>query len=378
MANLLAALSRTDPYNEYFVFSAPPELRKTLGGKSFRFLGPATESSSRMGRTLAKQPAFYEQFWIPSMVLRYGLTLLHYTDNSATIAADVPYVVTVHDTMFLRPLRESYPHATARQRLLDLYKKWVVPVAARSALAVLTVSEFSKRGIVNDLKVPEEKVHVTPEGVDLEAFRPAGKDGKRREGPPVVLVHAADDERKNLTNILKAFRHILKKRPDAILAAMGMDERGIRRSGASRLAREWGLTPNLQMLGDVPRKRLRETYLRADVLLLASRWEGFGLPVLEAFACGVPVVASRTTALPEVAGNAAVLADPEDPKALAEAVLKVLDSPALARSLARKGFARAKQFSWDRTARLTLEVYRKAALALEYDKQGKRRIAGKD
>jgi glycosyltransferase involved in cell wall biosynthesis len=308
---------------------------------------------------------------MPSMLARHGLTLLHYTDNSATVATGIPFVVTVHDTMFLRPLARSYPRATARQRLVDVYKKWVTPRAARGALAVLTVSEFSRKCIVKDLEVPAERVHVTPEGVDPAAFTPDPRR-RARKGPPTILVHAADDERKNLLNILRAFRLLIRKRPDATLMAMGMDERGLKRSGAARVVREWGLAPRLQMLGEVPRKLLRETYLKADVLLLASRWEGFGLPVLEAFACGVPVVASNTTALPEVAGNAALLVDPEDPLGMAEAVGRILGSPAFARSLVRRGFARARQFTWERTARLTLDVYRKAALSLEYDRQGRR------
>lgn len=371
VANLLMALSRVDPYHEYLVFSAPPELRKVLPTRRFRFLDPRSVPS-RLGRALAAQPALYEQFWLPAMAMKHGVHLLHYTDNSSAVASGVPTLVTVHDTMFLRPLKVSYPRATLRQRLIDAYKKWAVPVGARAALAVITVSEFSRAGIVRDLKVPSDRVFVTPEGVDPEVFSP---DPKRRRDPraPRILIHAADDERKNLPNLLKAFSAIRREWPGAVLMAMGMDEAGLARSGAAALVRQADLGRSIQWLGEVSRPLLRETYLKADLLLFASRWEGFGLPVLEAFACGVPVVASNATATPEVAGNAALLVDPGDPDAIAAACRRVLGSPAFSRALARRGLLRAKYFAWDRTARLTLDVYRKAALELEYDRHGRRR-----
>jgi glycosyltransferase involved in cell wall biosynthesis len=374
-ANLLLALSRVDSYNDYFVFGAPPDLKKAIANKRFKYLDPAVEHVSRLFRSLARHPAFYEQFWLPGMLLKHELDLLHYTDNSATVTADVPYVVTVHDTMFRRPLSEAYPRATFRQRLVDLYKKAVVPLAARNALAVLTVSEYSKKDIVKELRVPEERVFVTLEGVDREVFSPpvrGVKNAGKKGGQPVVLVHGAEDERKNVFNILKAASILLKKGRPVTVMILGMDEKSLERCGVARHIREWGLTPYLQPMGYVSGKLLPETYRRADVFLYASRWEGFGLPVLEAFACGVPVVASNATSLPEVAGEAALLVNPEKPGEIADAVERVIAKPAAARALVRKGFARVKQFTWDRTARMTIDVYRRAALEMEYDHQGKR------
>jgi glycosyltransferase involved in cell wall biosynthesis len=217
-------------------------------------------------------------------------------------------------------------------------------------------------------------VHVTPEGVDGTVFSPAERraraGGKKRL--PVVLVHGAEDERKNLFNILKAASILLKKGRPVTVMILGMDERGLERCGLARYAREWGLVPYLHPLGCVAGKLLPETYRRADVFLYASRWEGFGLPILEAFASGVPVVASNTTSLPEVAGDAAILVSPEKPWEMAAAVERILARPAAARRLVKKGLIRAGQFTWERTARLTLDVYRKVALGMEYDKQGKR------
>ena len=372
-ANLLLALSRVDPYNDYVVFSAPPELKQAIPSKRFRFLDPVSEPSPRFIRMMSRQPAFYEQFWLPSMLAKHDLDLLHYTDNSATATADIPYVVTIHDTMFLRPLGKAYPHATTKQRLVGFYKKAVVPLAARGAMAVITVSEYSSQCIVKELGVAPEDVHVTPEGVDLAFFHPPHRKKKGKKGIPTILVHGAEDERKNMANLLQAASLLIKKGRPVTLTVAGMDERGMERAGLMRLARDRGLIPHLQLLGDVSRQLLREVYYKADVFLYASRWEGFGLPVLEAFACGVPTVVSNTSSLPEVAGDAALQVSPDKPEEMARAVERLLTRPALARQLVRKGLARVQQFTWDRTARMTLGVYRKVALSMEYDRHGRRR-----
>lgn len=368
-ANLLLALSRTDPYNEYHVFSAPPELRKALPSRRFHFVDPSDHGTAPLLKPFARHPAFYEQWWMPTQLERLGLDLLHYTDNSATLVAGVPFVVTVHDTMFLRPLKDSYPRSTMRQWLVDRYKKLVAP-SAQAAKAVITVSESSRKDIVRDLGVPGERVWVTPEGVDPKAFFPLKR--RKKHDLPTVMVHGAEDERKNLGGVLRCARILRERGKRVRWDILGMDEARMRRSGWASKVREWGLEPFVRLKGDVPWKDLRSAYHEADLLLHVSRWEGFGLPVLEAFACGVPVVVSDAKSLPEVAGNAALAVSPDSPESMADAVLRVLTRPLTARTLVRKGLARAKQFTWDRTARMTVEAYQKAALSKEYDKQGRR------
>ncbi len=377
-ANLVLALSRVDPYNDYWIFGAPTELKKAVTNRRFRFSDPQTESESRFARRWESHPAWYEQFWLPSRLFKYELDLLHYTDNSATMARDIPYVVTVHDTLFLRPLTEAYPRATLKQKMLDLYKKLLVPSTARHARAVLTVSEFSKQGIVKDLKVPAERVFVTPEGVDAGFYHPPVRRGRgaretrKRKVASRILAHGADDERKNLFNILKAVSLVQKKGKRVTLDILGMEEADARRTGYARWVKEWGMESSVRWMGHVSKEKVRESYHKADVFLYVSRWEGFGLPILEAFACGVPVLSSNKTALPEVAGGAACLVDPEKSWEIAEELDRLLRHPSLRAEWIKKGYARAKQFSWERTAQATLDVYRKVLLEMEYDTSGKR------
>ncbi|HTC19730.1 MAG TPA: glycosyltransferase family 1 protein, partial [bacterium] len=118
-----------------------------------------------------------------------------------------------------------------------------------------------------------------------------------------------------------------------------------------------GIGNQMEWAGNVPSEMLTHVYAEADLFLYPSRLEGFGLPLLEAFACGVPVIASNTTSLPEVAGDAALLIDPESPQAIAKAVKQMMEKPALRRRYIQRGLKRAKLFTWEKTARLTLKVY---------------------
>jgi len=169
--------------------------------------------------------------------------------------------------------------------------------------------------------------------------------------------HAAADERKNIPNILKAAQLLAGKGKYFQLRLMGMDANEAEQSGYPQEVKRLGLGPQVVWMGKVSSGELGRIYGESDLLLYPSRWEGFGLPALEAFACGVPVVASDTTSLPEVAGNAALLVDPENPEAIANAVRRLMEKPALRRQLVQKGFKRARLFTWEKTARLTLKVY---------------------
>jgi alpha-1,3-rhamnosyl/mannosyltransferase len=227
--------------------------------------------------------------------------------------------------------------------------------------AILTVSEFSKERIVNGMGLPAGKVFVTLEGVDREVFRQLPRE---RSQLFKALVHGAADDRKNLSNILKAARVLADKGREFQFTIIGMDERELSCTNLLREESDLGIGRQIDWVGNVPSESLAQVYAEADLLLYPSRWEGFGLPVLEAFACGVPVVTSKTTSLPEVAGKAALLVDPLDPEDIAGAVERVMKSPALRKKLVAAGARRAKQFTWDRTARETLKVYESVGRAV--------------
>lgn len=344
-ANLILGLSRVDKVNRYALFNAPKALRDRLSNPRFR--GVEVPISN---------PAYYEQVLLPRAAERMGLDLLHYTDNSGTTFGDLPYVLTLHDTFHLRPLREVRPHAGPWYRLVYLYKRWANPRSAEKARAILTVSEYSKKCIVEQMGVAPGKITVTLEGVDRSLFpRRPRKPSKLFK----ILVHGAADERKNIPNILKCAKWLKDEGFSFQMVIVGMDQAELRSTNYLEEAIQLGVGDRLEWAGQVPSWVLAATYAEVDLFLFPSLLEGFGLPVLEAFSSGVPVVTSNGSALPEVAGDAALTVDPRDPVAMAKAVERAMKSPALRRSLIRKGLKRAALFNWDRTARETLKVYEK-------------------
>lgn len=298
--------------------------------------------------------AYYEQVLLPRAAREQGMDLLHYIDNSGTVLGFIPFVITLHDTMYRRSFSQVRAKPTLRHRLVYAYKQWAIPRSIPGAKAILTVSEFSKNEILNNMAVPGNRVFVTPEGVDLKLFKRVA-----RKPPKLfkILVHGAADDRKNLSNILKAVRILADQGKKFQLVIIGMDEDELKRTRYLQEAIEMDLGHYIEWTGQIPMEMLNQVYAESDLFLYPSRWEGFGLPVLEAFACGVPVIASKTTSLPEVAGQAALLVDPEKPEEIAKAVKQMMEKPALRRQFIRRGLKRVKLFTWEKTARLTLKVY---------------------
>ena len=251
-------------------------------------------------------------------------------------------VVTVHDLSF-----ERHPDLMGRR------DRFVMPAVVRRAVErsarVLTVSEWSRDDLLERYRLEPDKVVVTPNGVDRR-FRP---DGPRRDGPPYVLFVGAIQPRKDPLTAVRALRHL---DPDLHLVMAGPHKLAV--ADVRREAADAGLADRVHLLGYVDDDELASLYRGAACLVMPSRYEGFGLPVLEAMASGTPVVAARASALPEVAGDAAVLVDPGDPEALADGVRRALADRDRWRAA---GAARAAAFTWAETARRTAAVYEAVA-----------------
>ena len=248
-------------------------------------------------------------------------------------------VVTVHDLSF-----EVKPElVSARDRLLF---RALVPRAVRSAARVLTVSEWTKRDLVERYRIDPDRVIVTPNGVD-PVFVPNGPS--LNDGPAYALFVGALQPRKDPLTALAALALV----PELRLRFVGPEKRDGR--SVHRAAQQLGLADRVEFLGHRSKHDLAALYREAACLVLPSRYEGFGLPVLEAMACGTPVVTTTAGALPEVAGDAAILVEPGDAPTLAAGIEQAL---ADRERLVAAGLARARLFSWTTTARKTLEVYR--------------------
>ena len=268
-----------------------------------------------------------DALWYPVRLRRaQGLDVLHCTTFRGPARSRVPTVVTVHDLAVVR-----YPEVFPRWH--RLYGSAGLPRVLRAADAVVAVSEFTKGEIVELTGVPSERIRVVPHGVD-EVFTPTGP---RADGDYVLAVGTLEP-RKNLGRVVEAARIA-----DVELRVVG--------------SRGWGRVEVDGWVGEIPDSELAALYRGARCVLYPSLYEGFGLPVLEAMACGTPVVTSRGTAMEEVAGGAAVLADPLDATSIAAAV----GDAESRRELVPLGLARAREFTWERAADDTEALWRDLA-----------------
>lgn len=266
-------------------------------------------------------------------------------------------VVTIHDMTFhLTPER----HIAAKR----IYFQHMIPRACRQADAVIAISESTKRDLISILRIPEEKVFVVHHGVP-SSYRHVTDQNRLdmvrrrfRLQRPFILHVGVLEPRKNLKTLVEAYRLSPAINTDYDLVLAGGYGWGYHPLLAQ--IKDSGLK-SIHLTGYIPHEDLPALFSQASLFVYPSVYEGFGLPVLEAMACGVPVITSNVSSMPEVAGDAGVLVEPEDVGALAAAMTKVLGSEELRGRMAAAGRARADHFTWDDAAHKTLEVYRFAA-----------------
>ena len=293
---------------------------------------------------------------LPWHTRKLALDALHVPFNFLPVSG-CRIIVTIHDVGFLHLAQAYAPLERLRMRLLTA-------LAAQRAAHVLTVSEFAKEDIVRHYGVSPDHVTATHGGPDRTVFRPLPvsqvQTVRERLGlvAPYLLFVGMIQERKNLIVLLQALETLRARGAEAQLVLVGRP--GFRAERVFAHVRERGLDGAVRYLGPVPAGDLAGLYNGALGFVFPSLFEGLGLPVLEAMACGCPVVCSSTTALPEVCGDAALLFDPRDPVTLTAHLERVMQDGELRQNLIDKGFANCERYSWERTAAVVAGVYRAA------------------
>jgi glycosyltransferase involved in cell wall biosynthesis len=269
----------------------------------------------------------------------------------------LPTVLTIYDLNVLRFPRFFRPW-------FRHYARVVMPRAARAADAIITLSHASKTDIVQGLAIPEERVTVVPTGVD-PSFTPLALESERAlevrrryELPDdFVLTVGSVEPRKNLPRLLEAIQRLRRDRDTAEVVLVHAGPDGWLADEVAHARATLDPPGAVRFLGYVPRQDLAALYGLARLTAYPSLYEGFGLPVAEAMACGCPVVTSNVSSLPEVAGDAAVLVDPASVEDIAAGIAALWTDAGRRRAVAARGRARASCFTWERTARETAAVY---------------------
>jgi glycosyltransferase involved in cell wall biosynthesis len=344
--NLLRHLARLDHNTEYVLLCQQNDLgvAEQLGENFRTVLEPSPNYSIK------------EQVHVPMVLNREHPDVYHAPHYVLPPAIRCRSVVTIHDCIHL-----MFPQYLPN-RAAYFYAKAAMWMAAHRSDCILTVSEASKRDILHFFNVPPEKIMVVYNAIDERFWRepPAEDVARVRERYQLdhgfVLYAGNIKPHKNLVRLIEAFDELRHTGFEDLKLLIIGDE--ISRLPALRRAvHKYKLHKHVRFLGFVPDDTLAILYRLAAVFVFPSLYEGFGLPPLEAMACGTPVVTSNVSSLPEITGDAAVLVDPYEVSSIVEGVRRVLTDPALAADLRRKGVIRAREFSWERSVARTRELY---------------------
>src|SRR5258708_1912827 len=348
--NLLSELQKIDRENEYYIFllkkdfeqvKVTPNFHKVLA--DFKWYGLA------------------EQIKLPVLLKRYNLDLVHFPHFNIPILYQDKFIVTIHDLIHQNfKMRRSTTLNPLIYEVKHQVLKKVMDQAIKKSQKIITPSEFVKKQILEHWSVKDSKIVVTPEAVEDKILTVVKKMSKQKIEtvlhkfkikPPFLFYIGNAHPHKNVEGLIKAFLLLRQKYQYLQLVLAGNDHyfwQRLRKSSTDQ---------DIIFTGYLTDEELVALYKSAQVYTFPSFSEGFGIPLLEAMACGCPVVSSNKTSLPEIGGDAAVYFDPHDLKDMTEKISKVLNEQKLRKSLIEKGQKRYKQFSWEKMAKQTLAIY---------------------
>jgi glycosyltransferase involved in cell wall biosynthesis len=303
-------------------------------------------------RPMPERAAPVRLLWqLPHIVRSCGLSLLH-TQYIAPPLPSCATAVTIHDILF-----ESHPQYF--ERTFVMRSRLLVPFSVRRSSSVFTVSEFSRKQLCETYSIAMDRVHTIPNGVDRVRFSPGDAD---RESVQALGLNPGDyflsvgrlEPRKNHATLLRAWAKLPPPRPHLVIVG----QRHFQYKEVFEVIRFLDLERDVLILEEVPDVQLPAIYRHARGFIYCSWAEGFGMPVLEAMSSGIPVISSSNTALSEVCADASLAIDPRNADEIADAVRSLNQNSGLREDLIRRGFARAEQFTWDRSAEIVRDVYR--------------------
>lgn len=352
---LIRNLQKIDTQNEYYIFVKPgPDSNCLQPTANFQII-PLTGHSYPL----------WEQVSLPVAVKKAGCDLLHCTSNTAPVFSSIPLLVTVHDIIYLENLSFVWKSGTWYQKFGNIYRRLVVRRLIRKCRKIITVSEFEKKRIAEFFGLPNDDRLVAVYNGVSQHFRKIEDNNllnemrrKYRLPARYIFFLGNTDPKKNTPNTLKAYAiYRRKSQSDIPLVMLDFD-----RSRLEKLLdsiQEPDLINHIHLTGYVPNIELPSVYTLCELFLYPSLRESFGIPILEAMACGVPVITSNTSSMPEVSGNAALLINPGNPDEIADAIINLQQNSELRTKLINSGYIRAQQFSWENMARKVLSEYYK-------------------
>jgi len=349
---LIKNLQKIDTQNEYVIFVKPDEDNTCIP------LAPNFKIVELGG---GPYPS-WEQIALPRAAEKEGCELLHCTSNTGPIICKVPLIITLHDIIYLESISLFKSSGTWYQKFGNMYRRWIVPTVVKKSMKVVTVSDFEKEririimGLGHNLTtiyngVGEHFVKITDKEVLMKA--------KQKYKLPVNFMFflGNTDPKKNTPNVLKAFADFnIRSETKYKLVMLDYEENALLQVLNDIEHPE--LREDIVMTGYVPNIEMPEIINQCRVFLYPSLRESFGIPILEGMACGVPVITSNTSSMPEIAGDAAHLVDPDKPEEMVAAIERILNDKVYRDSLCKKGIERAAQFSWKNMAEKYLELYK--------------------
>ncbi len=352
---LIKNLQEIDKVNEYFIFVKPDEddtvLSETPNFKIIELDGGPYPT--------------WEQFALPKAAKKYGCEILHCTSNTAPYYTDIPLVTTLHDIIYMESsyYRILTGSATTYQKFGNVYRKLIVPRVVKKSDKIITVSHFEKNRIAEFFNISNDhRLEAVYNGVSTH-FKPISDEAelkrvKEKYNLPdkFFFFLGNTDPKKNTKGTLKAFSDFLKQsKSDFKLVMLDYDinelEKLLTEIGDKQLIHQIVLT------GYVVNTDLPAIYSLSTIFLYPSLRESFGIPMLEAMACGVPVITSNTSSMPEVSGDAAHIIDPYKPEEITEGINKILSDKEYSENLCKKGLIRSNLFSWKNMAEQILVLY---------------------